>query len=147
MPDLPDKQNCFLPNRAQHITTYTWGCFYSGVQPSDCAAPELANFTFIGYKWPAPAGNSALELTLNTPWHWDMQTPGAYPWDYNEKLLTPKAGQPGNTNPSSPLDLSSPNKENVHFFTLKYYNSSLQGASSDYTGYGTFSFGTATNDL
>jgi hypothetical protein len=140
MPDADGRENCLLPNRDQYLTAYTWGCFYYGATtPTDCPAPAVSDFPFLGYKRYTPPGNSELHLTLNTSWHWDMQTPAAYPWDFNEKLLIPQAGQPGYARG----DLVNPTKENVHFLFIKDHDNSV---AAD-LGYGSLNFGTVPSEL
>ncbi|KAH8900572.1 hypothetical protein GQ53DRAFT_801142 [Thozetella sp. PMI_491] len=135
------KENCILPNRDGSITAYTWGCFYYGdIAPSECPVPGVDAFPFVGYKLQGPSGNPRLALTLNASWHWDMQTPAAYPWDYNEKLLGAKADQPG----YSRDQLLSPAGENVHFLYLGGYS---VGGDPQNAGYGSMSFGTAATEL
>ncbi|KAE9376000.1 multicopper oxidase [Stipitochalara longipes BDJ] len=144
VPNMPGFENCILPNADQSITAYTWGCFWYGddetSEPTNCLAPNLPDWPMLTFQPQAPLGNSAaLNSTLNVPWHWDMQTPAAYPWDFNEKVLTPSAGQPGYTSD----DLLYPSKENVHFLSIKYYT----GATASNAGYGTLNFDTGSDDL
>ncbi|KAK4451977.1 multicopper oxidase [Podospora aff. communis PSN243] len=124
-PSFPEKDKdypgyCTLPNRAEGLTLFSWGCLsYSGFTTESCTAPSNPlSISMLTYDpGPSPATRKWFHRRLRVPWKAHTHTDDAFPWNFDERTFRPLTRSNGKTVTKEQLLSVQPG--NVHWLRIR----------------------------